>query len=111
MPATALTPQVMVAAGLEAVLAAANADGSYFQNSGRDFIWVKNGTTVSRNVIIDSPTACNQGSAHDVTVAVSSAEERLIGPFPIDRFNDADGRVNMTFSSEVGLTIAIIRMP
>jgi hypothetical protein len=101
----------MVAAGLEATLAAANADGHFFANSGRDFIWVKNGSTSSKNVIIDSPVACNQGAAHDVTVAVSPAEERLIGPFPQSRFNDAAGRVNMTFSAVTQLTIAVIRMP
>lgn len=108
---TELTPQVMVVAGLEATLAAANADGSYFVNSGRDFIWIKNGHSSPQSVIIDSPVECSQGSSHDITVAVTNGEERLIGPFPQSRFNNTNGQVNLTFSGVTLLTIAIIRMP
>jgi len=87
----------------------ANADGNYFTNDGRTFIWIKNGDEDDHNIIIDSPTNCNYGFAHDVTVTVTAGEDRLIGVFDTARFNDSNGRVNVTYSAVTSVTIAVIK--
>ncbi len=73
MPASALTVQAAALAGLNPSYAAANADGNYFPNSGREVLHVKNGHSGSQTVTVDSPAACNQGSTHDVAVAMGKS--------------------------------------
>jgi hypothetical protein len=46
-------------------------------------------------------------SAHDLTVSVPAGQERIIGPFSTDRFNDVTtGNVTVTFSV-TGATIKV----
>ena len=107
--ATELTVQSMTSAGVEVTFTAANEDGNYFTNDGRTFIWIKNGDGDNHNIIIDSPTNCNYGFAHDVTVIVTAGEDRLIGVFDTARFNDSNSRVNITYSAVTSVTIAVIK--
>jgi hypothetical protein len=107
-----LTPQVIALAGITPTLVAAAAGGDEFVNSGRDFIHIKNGDASSMNVTINSQSPCSQGSDHDVVVAVpASTGEKFIGPFPKDRFNDASGKVQITYSAVTSVTIGIVRLP
>jgi hypothetical protein len=106
-----LTNQSIVAAGLEATYAACAGGGDDFVNSGKDFIHIKNGHTSPQTVTINSQAACNQGFDHDIAVEVTNGEERLIGPFPKDRFNNASDKVLLTYSGVTALTIAILRLP
>ena len=80
-------------------------------NSGRDFIHIKNGAGSPQTITIASPTACNEGGTHPLVIAVPLTSEAMIGPFPQVRFNDIYGKVNVTYSAVVTLTIAIIRLP
>ena len=50
-------------------------------------------------------------SRSNVAVAVPAGEERLIGPFPKAAFNDANNKVQLTYSSHTGLTIAVLQVP
>jgi len=107
-----LTPQEIVLTGITPTLVAAEAGGDEFVNSGRDFIHIKNGDASSMDVTINSQTPCDQGVDHDVVVAVpASTGEKFIGPFPKDRFNDAAGKVQITYSAVTSVTIGIVRLP
>jgi hypothetical protein len=108
MAATAITVQQMTSAGLEATTAAANVDGNYFINNGKTFLHVINGSASDITVTIDSPTECSQGGTHDVPVLVSAGEERFIGPLNQGRFNDDNGRVNVTYTAVTTVTVACI---
>jgi len=35
----------------------------------------------------------------------------MIGPFPKNRFDDATGKVQITYSAVVSLTVAIVQVP
>jgi hypothetical protein len=105
-----LTVQSVSLAGLTPVYGAAAAGGDAFVNSGKDFIHIKNGHTSPQTVTVNSQGACSQGFDHDVAVSVTNAQERMIGPFPKDRFNDAADKVQLTYSGVVALTIAIVRV-
>jgi hypothetical protein len=81
-----------------------------FPNDGRTYVHVKNGGGSSDNVTFNSQQPCNQGADHDIVVAVPNGQERIIGPFPADRFNDpTTGRVVMTHSFQTSVTVAVIR--
>lgn len=108
MAATELTPQNMTSGGLEVTFESCNVDGNFFTNNGRMFIWIKNDDTTDKTVNIASPTPCNYGFTHNVSVTVTASEARLIGPFPVARFNDNDRHVNITYSAVTSLTIALI---
>ena len=46
----------------------------------------------------------------DAVVVVTNAEERMIGPFHKAAFNDANGKVQITYSGVVALTIAAVHV-
>lgn len=89
---------------------ACNVDGNFFTNNGEAFIHIINGSGGSLTVTVDSPQLCNQGSTHDLAVAVPAGEERMIGPFDPKRFNDDDGYVQLTYSGVTSLTIAVLKL-
>ena len=105
-----LAVQQISRAGLNPALAAAAAAGDAFPNTGRVFLRVKNAhATVARTVTAVSQLpagAIPQGAAKaDVAVAVPALSERWIGPFDPASFNDANGRVVVTYDTEADLTV------
>ena len=86
--------------------------GDLFANSGRVFIHVKNGAGETIAVEINTQTPCNQGVDDDAHVAaILDGEERMIGPFRKDRFNDANGNCNVICTPHTGVLIAAIEVP
>ena len=111
-----LAVQQITRAGLDAALAAAAAGGDAFANTGRAFLRVSNAhLSAARTVTIASQLpagAIPQGAAKsDVIVAVPASEERFIGPFDPAAFNDANGRVVVTYDDEADLTVAAVALP
>lgn len=110
-----ITPQRVVLVGIVPSYEAALADGNEFENSGRHFIHAKNGNaTEARTVTITSQVDCNQDVNHPAPVEILAADdEKMFGPFPVDRFNDAAGKVQITYTPSTGadITIAVIEVP
>lgn len=103
-----LTIQKSTTNGLETTFAPASVAGDSFTNDGKTILRVKNGDVADKTITIDSPIACNHGFTHDVAVVVTAGEERDIGPFLRNRFNDENGKVNVTYSAVTSVTIAAI---
>ena len=110
-----ITPQQIVLAGIIPTYEVCAAGGDEFVNSGQIVIHVKNvNGSLARTVTIDCYTPCNYGldTEHDVAVVVAGPGESVIGPFPKARFNDANGRVQITYSdSAADLSIAVVDLP
>jgi len=88
---------------------AANAGGDYIVNTtGRVILHVKNGGASAINVTVNSQKLCDQGYDHDLVVSVPAGGDRMIGPLTTTRYNDADGRVQITYSGVTGVTVAAI---
>ncbi|UCD57872.1 MAG: hypothetical protein JSV16_01815, partial [Candidatus Hydrogenedentota bacterium] len=62
-------------------------------------------------VTVDSQTACSQGYDHNAVVSVPASGEKMIGPFPKDRFNDTAGKVQIAYSGVTSVTVAAIELP
>ncbi len=106
-----LSVQVINHTGLSEALAAAAGGGDQFQNDGRIFLHVKNSNVSTRVVTINSQNNCSQGFDHDIAVTIpANTGDKMIGPFPPGRFDDGSGFVQVTYSTEVDLTIAAIRL-
>lgn len=106
-----LTIQTIATTGLAPTYAAAAAGGDAFLNDGATYFHVKNGSGASINVTVNSVTACDQGFDHDQVVAVPAAGERILGPFPSQRWNDASSNVNMSYSAVTSVTVAAVKLP
>jgi hypothetical protein len=83
--------------------------GDEFVNSGEEFIHIKNGHTSPQTVTIATPATVDGLAVADRPVEVTNAEERIIGPFPVSTYNDANGKVQLTYDGVVSLTIAIFK--
>lgn len=109
---TALTVQDIALTGLAPSYVAADATGNYFtNNTGRTFLHVKNGGAAAINVTVDSQQLCSFGYDHNVVVSVPAGGERMIGPFVTTRWNDANGRVNVSYSAVTSVTVAAFQIP
>lgn len=91
----------------------ANGGGDSFDNDGKVFFYIKNGGGAGITVTFDSPNTCNfnlsNNAAHDLAVSVGAGAEKMIGPFPVPRFNDVNNRVQVTYSGVSSVTVAPIR--
>lgn len=101
-----ITVQSITTAGLTPVAGvAAGATGDTVPNNGRTYIEIEDTGTTAPTVTIASQVDCDQGHTHDITVAVPSGGIKKIGPFPMNRFNNDDQQIEVTYSSETDVTI------
>lgn len=88
--------------------------GNWFTNPGGCFIHLLGGTAGALAATIHSQALCNQGVEHDLVITPVAATLYLIGPIPKARFDDADGKVQITFavgSAADLMKIQIIKLP
>ena len=95
-------------AGTVYTLANSAASSDQFDNNGAVILHVKNAGASPDSVVIVAQRACEGGTLHNVTVAVTNGTEAIIGPFPPSRFNDNAGRVTVTHSYTTTVTVACI---
>jgi hypothetical protein len=109
---TDLVYQQIKRTGTEVTYDAIDSDwGNQFQNDGRMFIHVVNATGHDATVTIETPNTVDGLAIADRAVVVTSAEERMIGPFPPNIYNDSDRLVQVSYTVEdVGMTIALLRL-
>lgn len=85
--------------------------GDLFANDGFTFLHFVNGVTQETTIIIDSVGQCSQGFDHNAGGACPVSKERMFGPFDRGRFNNAAGKVAITYTGGVtNLTVAAIRV-
>lgn len=100
-----LTVQNASLNGLDPDFENAAAGGDTFENDGSTVLHVKNGGGASIDVTVNSETKCNFGFDHDVTVSVPAGGERIIGPFPRNRFGSP---TSISYSDVTSVTIAAL---
>ncbi len=106
-----LTLQEINLTGVDTTLAAATNTGDQFANADeRVQFRVVNAAGVTRVVTIVAQVACNHGTVHSITLSTENGEDFTIGPFDRERFNDSNGMIQVTYSSEVGLTVAALNL-
>lgn len=106
-----LNVQTVSLLGLTPSFVAASAGGDEFVNSGRVMLHIKNGGASQITATINSQTPCSYGFDHDVVVSVPASSELVVGPFPKARFNDSNGKVQITYNDVTSVTVAAIELP
>lgn len=106
------SPQSAAVTGITPTYNAAAATDVLQQNDGRTVILVKNDGASPTNVTIDDTGSQTPVGASaftpDVVVAVPAGEERLIGPFSVNRFKE---NVGLAFSEITSITWAAVKLP
>lgn len=84
------------------------AGGDAFDNDGRTlFVAKTTGTAIT--LTFDSLVPSNYGTDVNAVVITPATGTVFIGPFDPARFNDANGRVGVTYSAVTGLTVDVVR--
>lgn len=86
---------------------AADITGNNFLNGGQEHLHVRNAGGGAVLVTILSQRQCDQGFTHNKTVSVPAGSDRKIIAFDPIRFNDAGGKVNITYDQVTSVTVAV----
>lgn len=98
---SAITPSYGAAAG----------GGDQFPNDGRTYLHIKNGGGSSITLTIATQMTVDGKAVADDAIAVTNAQERVVGPFPPAIYNDANGMVQLTYSGVTSVTVGAFRLP
>ncbi|MFO1038151.1 MAG: hypothetical protein U1E45_15040 [Geminicoccaceae bacterium] len=109
---TIVTPTI---AGVAESMVAAAVGGDAFVNDGNTLLRVNNASGGSINVTIASQYSVNQtlppGTANaNQVVAVGAGTSKVIGPFPKGSWNDANGKVQVSYSAVTSVTVGAIKI-
>lgn len=95
-----------------ATAVAAAGGGDSFLNTGKEFLYVKNGSGGSITVTVVTQVTVDGQSVADLAVAVGAGASKLIGPFPNGYYNDTNAppQVQVTYSGVTSLTVLPLRL-
>ncbi len=80
-------------------------------NDGNVFLHIKKSGAGSCTVTIATPGSVDGNAIADLTVTVAATTgDKMIGPLKPEVYNDANGKVAVTFSEVTGLTMAAARL-
>lgn len=107
-----LTVQTLTDGALAAITFVAAAASQTLPYTGKEFLLVKNGDASPHDLTIDSVIACNQGSDHDKTLTVAAGAQGMLKPKPpVDRWQDVNGKIALTWSATTSMTVAAVKWP
>jgi len=105
-----LTPIVPARSDVELAGVAAAAGGDEWVNDGSELLLIEHtnaGGADATLTIVTQKTVDGEAVA-DKTVAIVKGKRYIIGPFPTGYYNDANSKVQITYSSETDLEVAVI---
>jgi hypothetical protein len=109
-----LTAQKITDVGIAETLVAATAGGDEFINSGVEVVHIQNDSGVSLNVTITAQVThihhqqFGTVTKSNIVKAVAADESAFIGPFKQSAFNDANQKVQITYSGVGSLKVSVL---
>ena len=90
---------------------AASAGGDAFANTGRELVLLThtNGAGATETLTVAMQKTIDGEDVPDKTVSIGAGETHLLGPFPTGLYNDVDGKVQLSYSSETDLELLVIQ--
>lgn len=88
---------------------AAAAGGDYFANSGSELLFVENtsGGSITLTEVFGVNATLDGVTPTSKTVVVANNKQLLLGPYPTQLYNDANGNMQLTYSG-AGLTVQVV---
>lgn len=97
--------------GVNPAFAAATGGGDKVSPNDRGYLHVRNGGGSPMTVTVVTPGNDKYGQPRpDIAVSVPAAGDRMVGPFPSDLADPADGLVAITYSGVTSVTVAAITL-
>lgn len=106
-----LTVQTIAKTGTQLTENACAGGGDAFANTGAVILWIKNSNASSRTLTIVSQATTDGLAVADRTVTIPGTDDTQIGDLDRNVYNDSNGLCQLTYSTEVGLTIALFKNP
>ena len=105
------------AAGLNPTLAASDAAGDSFVNDGNTVFVVENSNAATRTLTVTAQVTTTDKAGFGRTLTVpnqvatiaATTGRTILGPFP-KAYEDANGRVTVTYSAVTNVTVAAVRI-
>lgn len=108
----ALAKQVVSQAGLDLVLAAASAGGDTVPCEAGTVLLAQNTTGAPITITAVTPGVTAGLAIADEAIVVPANGTVAAGPFSSEIFGDpADGQCHLTYSTNVGLSVAAVHVP
>lgn len=110
-----ISEQTFDEAGTDLTLSSAASGGDQFANQGQHLLIVKNGDASSKTVTITAQSTSFESSTYgnsvkqDQSLAVAAGSVGVMGPFPVQAFNDSSGNVQITYSAATSVEIAVLK--
>ncbi len=104
-----LAIQTISKAGIVPSLAAAAGGGDEFANNGETFLWVNNGGGSQITVTLVTQATLDGLAVADRAVTVNAGQQKFIGDLEKAVYNDANGRVQVTYSGVTSVTVGAFR--
>ncbi len=112
--ATLTVNDVSATAGFDAKssFTAVAAGGDQFLNDGKTFFIIKNGDGSTMVVTVATSGTYSGRAIADDTYTIATTTGETVSPFfPKGVFNDGSGYVQLTYSTDTSVTIAVFKMP
>lgn len=94
---------------LIALQSATIADGFQFPNNGKTLLFFKN-DALDCELVFTIPVTVDGQSGLSRTIDVTAAEHWVMGPFPVDQYNDAEGNVLCTPEQDIVSLLALVSL-
>jgi hypothetical protein len=104
-----MTTQVISVAGLTPAYSTPNASDTINPDINL-FLHVKTTTNADTVTLVDASRTPAGAASANLTVALGTATERMIGPLDSDLTSTATGLITVTHSATTGVTAALLRI-
>jgi len=93
-----------------ATFAAAAGGGDEFVNTGKELLLVNhtNGGGSAVTLTITTSATVDGLAVADRTVSIGAGEFHVLGPFETSQYNDANGKVQLGWSSATDIEVAVV---
>jgi hypothetical protein len=100
-----LTVQNSARAVASVALTAAGAGGDEWVNTGKEGFLIDNQDAASKTVTFVTQATVDGEAVGDKAVVIPAGEMHILGPFPKSTYNDANEKVQVTYSAVTSLSV------
>jgi hypothetical protein len=106
---TSLARQQLSDGGITVARSPASKEGHSVENDGKIILHVENNGSEKVSVTIKTAYVRAGLKLSDRVIEVQAGSDAFVGPFPVDIYNQDDGRVHIDYSQTEGVEVSILK--
>lgn len=91
-------------------MVSADTNGDAWNNTGKEVLLVENTSAGTVTLTFVTYATVDGLAVDDLQISVPAGETHLIGPFPTEVYNDANGQAGVNYSSAAGVNVALLTL-